>query len=68
MADVEPLASGFYVGETDLLASDERGRRCFAEDNWSRINELRNTVDPDGIFQPFPGPGELAGETKEEKS
>jgi FAD/FMN-containing dehydrogenase len=54
VADLEPLASGFYVGETDLLASAERTRRSFAEPNWLRINDLRIALDPEGLFHGYP--------------
>jgi FAD/FMN-containing dehydrogenase len=60
VADVEPLASGFYIGETDLPAGEDRGRRCFADANWARITALRAAADPDGIFQPLPGPDGFA--------
>jgi FAD/FMN-containing dehydrogenase len=56
VADLEPLASGFYIGETDLLASPDRARRSFAEPNWLRINELRIAFDPDGLFHSYPHP------------
>jgi hypothetical protein len=56
VADLEPLASGFYIGETDLLANADRARRSFAEPNWLRINELRIALDPDGLFHSYPDP------------
>jgi FAD/FMN-containing dehydrogenase len=61
VADLEPLASGFYVGETDLLASADRARRSFAEPNWLRINDLRIALDPEGLFHGYPSPQELSG-------
>jgi FAD/FMN-containing dehydrogenase len=54
VADVEPLASSFYVGETDLLASPDRVRQSFSESNWLRINELRVALDPEGRFHSYP--------------
>jgi FAD/FMN-containing dehydrogenase len=54
---VVPLASGFYVAETDLLAGSERSARSFAEQPWRRIQELRAAVDPDGLFYGYPGIG-----------
>jgi FAD/FMN-containing dehydrogenase len=56
VADLEPLASSFYVGETDLLANADRARRSFTEPNWNRINELRTALDPDRLFHSYPGP------------
>jgi FAD/FMN-containing dehydrogenase len=56
VADLEPLASAFYVGETDLLANPDRARRSFAKPNWTRINELRAVLDPDGLFHTYPDP------------
>lgn len=58
IAELEPHASGFYVGETDLLASADRARRSFAEPNWLRINDLRIALDPEGLFHGYPGPQE----------
>jgi FAD/FMN-containing dehydrogenase len=59
VADLEPLASGFYVGETDLLASADRARRSFIEPNWNRINALRAALDPTGLFHAYPDPGAM---------
>ena len=52
---VEPLASGFYVAETDLLAGPHRAAGSFAEQPWRRIQELRAAADPDGVFYDYRG-------------
>lgn len=58
MAELEPLALGHYVAETDLPATASRAQRSFAEPNWQRLQELRRRFDPDGIFPTYLGPGE----------
>jgi FAD/FMN-containing dehydrogenase len=56
MAELEPLAIGHYVGETDLLAAGSQAERSFAAPNWHRLQELRRDIDPDGIFPSYLGP------------
>jgi FAD/FMN-containing dehydrogenase len=43
-------ANGSYVGEADL--SRCHLRRCFSAANWSRLEQLRATYDPQGVFHP----------------
>jgi len=50
-----PLAVGHYVNEADLEASPERSERSYSEDNWQRINEIREKYDPRGTFHTYPG-------------
>jgi FAD/FMN-containing dehydrogenase len=50
IAELEPSATGHYIAEADLLASDTRARRSFTTASWQRLHEIRHAVDPDGIF------------------
>ena len=56
MAELEPLAIGHYVGETDLLAASSRASGSFAQPSWERLQALRDTLDPDGLFGSYPAP------------
>jgi FAD/FMN-containing dehydrogenase len=53
MAELEPLALGHYLAETDLTAAGSRAQRSFARPNWGRLQELRRNVDPEGIFASY---------------
>ena len=57
-AELEPLAIGHYLAETDLLAAASRAQRSFADRNWERLHELRRRVDPDGLFPSYLAPAE----------
>ena len=56
MAELEPLAIGHYVAETDLTAAGSRAQRSFAESNWNRLQTLRREVDPNRIFASYLAP------------
>jgi len=47
MAELEPLITGFYVGEADLSVSPDRPRRCYPPEKWERLREIRQHHDPD---------------------
>jgi FAD/FMN-containing dehydrogenase len=47
MAELEPMISGFYVGEADLSVAPDRPRRCYPPAKWARLNEIRNRWDPE---------------------
>jgi FAD/FMN-containing dehydrogenase len=55
MAALEPAASGYYIGEADLLADPSRVRRSFAAPTWRRLRALRRRLDPDGVFHSYLG-------------
>ena len=44
------FAVGHYVGESDIVAEPARAARSFAHANWQRLQALRRTYDPDGLF------------------
>jgi FAD/FMN-containing dehydrogenase len=58
MAELEPLAIGHYLAETDLTAAESRAERSFAQPNWDRLRELRRNVDPKGVFPSYLAPAE----------
>jgi hypothetical protein len=47
---LEPLKSGYYIGETDLAAGTDRARQCFTAAAWERLRSLKKTHDPEDIF------------------
>jgi FAD/FMN-containing dehydrogenase len=53
MGELEPLAIGHYLAETDLTAAHSRAERSFARPNWDRLQELRRDVDPEGVFASY---------------
>jgi FAD/FMN-containing dehydrogenase len=50
IAALDPFAMGHYVGESDIVAEPARAERSFARANWQRLQSLRRTYDPDGLF------------------
>ncbi|HZP41875.1 MAG TPA: FAD-binding oxidoreductase [Candidatus Binatia bacterium] len=50
MADLDRLAVGHYVGESDIVRDPRRHERSFAEPSWRRLQELRRRYDPEGLF------------------
>jgi FAD/FMN-containing dehydrogenase len=50
LASLDPFAVGHYVGESDIVADPRRAERSFAPANWQRLQALRRTYDPDGLF------------------
>ena len=48
--DLEPFALGHYIGETDIVTRPTRAARSFEDANWQRLQSLRRTYDPDGLF------------------
>lgn len=51
LASLDPFAVGHYVGESDIVAEPRRAERSFASANWQRLQVLRRTYDPDGLFR-----------------
>jgi FAD/FMN-containing dehydrogenase len=58
MSELEPLAIGHYLAETDLTAAASRAERSFAQPNWDRLRELRRGIDPQGLFPSYLAPEE----------
>jgi FAD/FMN-containing dehydrogenase len=51
LASLDRFAVGHYVGESDIVADPRRAERSFAPATWQRLQALRRTYDPDGLFQ-----------------
>jgi FAD/FMN-containing dehydrogenase len=54
---LEPIATGHFISEADLIAHPKRLARCFLPDHWERVQELRARFDPERIFHGMPGEG-----------
>ena len=50
IAALNPFAVGHYVGESDIVEGPSRAERSFMPANWQRLQSLRRTYDPDGVF------------------
>ncbi len=55
---LQPLATGHYVGESDLTAAPDRARHSFTETAWRTLATVRSRRDPDGRFFSFLTPEE----------
>lgn len=51
---LEPIATGHFISEADLIAHPGRLERCFLPAHWDRVQELRASRDPDGLFHGMP--------------
>jgi hypothetical protein len=54
---LEPISTGHFISEADLIAHPQRLARCFTPANWERVGELRARCDPEGLFHGMPGEG-----------
>ena len=52
---LEPIATGHFISEADLIAHPQRLERCFLPAHWERVQELRARFDPDRLFHGMPG-------------
>jgi FAD/FMN-containing dehydrogenase len=48
--DLETVASGCYINEFDIETRSADIGRCFSEESWQRLRELRRQYDPNGVF------------------
>jgi len=55
---LEPLTSGHFISETNLLAGADRAEKSFAPDNWKRLQAVRNKYDPHGVLHSYITPAE----------
>ncbi|MFF7988091.1 FAD-binding oxidoreductase [Streptomyces sp. NPDC007901] len=51
---LKPFTHGHYVGEADLVGDPSRSVRSFAPAHWQKLQSLRATYDPQGLFYSFP--------------
>ena len=42
--------TGHDVGESDIVTDPKRAETSFAPAHWQRLQALRRTYDPDGLF------------------
>ena len=55
VAELEPMATGRYVGEADLAGGAGRIAGCYSAETWRRLLDLRQRYDPGRVFCSFPG-------------
>lgn len=49
-AELTPHKVGHFVAETDLAKHPEQAEQSYSKDAWARLQSLRSTHDPDGLF------------------
>jgi FAD/FMN-containing dehydrogenase len=47
---LDHFAVGHYVGETDIVTNPGRAEKSFTPESWKRLQGLRQTYDPAGLF------------------
>ena len=50
-----PLSAGHFISEADLEAGPGRSERSFSNENWQKIQAVKDKYDPDGVFHTFLG-------------
>ncbi|MGA1578295.1 MAG: hypothetical protein ACO39S_08960, partial [Steroidobacteraceae bacterium] len=55
MVQARELADGFYINEIDAEAHPESVQGSFTPAAWRRLDDLRQRVDRDGVFEGFFG-------------
>jgi FAD/FMN-containing dehydrogenase len=50
LQSLAPVTRGYYMGETDLLASPTRAAASLAPGVWERLQAIRHQYDPEGVF------------------
>ena len=50
IADLAPLNSGYYIGESNTVEKPSNAPSAFLPENWKRLADLRDKYDPDGVF------------------
>jgi FAD/FMN-containing dehydrogenase len=54
---LDPVSTGHYAGDVDLLAAPTRAERTLSPAHWARLQRLRAAHDPDGVFHAHLTPG-----------
>ncbi len=49
---MDPFAVGHYPNEVEPRHK-ERYRKCFTDENWKRLEQVRKKYDPNGVFHTF---------------
>ncbi|MCW2986787.1 MAG: linked oxidase-like, partial [Conexibacter sp.] len=47
---LDPISTGHYAGDVDLLAAPTRAERTLSPEHWARLQEVRARYDPAGRF------------------
>jgi hypothetical protein len=47
---LNPFVVGRYIGESNTVAHPEYAEAAYSAESWSRLSELRQEHDPDGLF------------------
>jgi FAD/FMN-containing dehydrogenase len=53
--EMEPLATGRYINEFDRETRADKTALCYSTAGWQKLNELRQRLDPQGVYQTFLG-------------
>ena len=61
VAELEPVATGYYVGESDLSIAPDRPRRSYTPAAWDRLSAIRAEHDPQRRKFGYLGEDETAG-------
>ena len=57
---MDPFAIGHYPNEVEPRHTD-RYRKCYSDEDWNRLAQLRNKYDPNGVFHPYLTQSEARG-------
>ena len=57
---MDPFAIGHYPNEVEPRHTD-RYRKCYSEEDWKRLEQLRNKYDPSGVFHQYLTQSEAMG-------
>ena len=52
---LSPFASGRYINEIDVERDAARVESCFSQEDWARLQSVRQKYDPEQVFQGFLG-------------
>lgn len=50
LALLQPYTAGYYLGETDIVSCPDKIKTAFSTDNYKRLCQLRDKLDPQGLF------------------
>ena len=50
---MEPYGKGHYVNEVEPRFNPDRLKNCFSDEAWTRLEKLRASYDPNGVFHHY---------------
>lgn len=62
LPSMDPFAVGHYPNEVEPRHKD-RYRKCYSDENWNRLEQLRSKYDPNGVFHHYLTQAEARGES-----